>query len=322
MTPAAQGAPARRRSGGGVLGPGELTALQRKVGNRGATRALARRELPVIDDIHVPAGMRGNAEHPEEHWRYEHRRHAGPLAVRGAGEDVTGLAADDIVQGAVGDCFFLSPLMAFTRISPSRVRRRINGPVGRTRAGNNVYEVYFWHGDAWRTYRVDDRFVTYQNGRPVYAQYGDISAVGPEIWVMVMEKAWAALRGGSFDQTHFGMIDDAYRALMNSGTDWYFPATMTDERLLQVIQDAVIAGKLICPGTMRTEDMSQAARDRERALGKVITPSHAYNISGCHTGTRTIDIANPHGINHLPNLHVNDFRLWFRQIAISKDSAR
>lgn len=317
-------APAAHAASAPLLAPGgpaiaTVMSLQRRAGNAAVAQMLARREAP-IENVWVPGGMRTDNGAAVDHWQMRHLRHQGPLAVRGAGENETGLDADDVRQGAVGDCFFLSPLMAITRINPRRIRNMIRGPIGQTTAGANVYEVTFHTADGRSTYRVDDRFITGPTGRPIYAQYGDMSAIGPEIWVMVMEKAWAAMRGNSYQATHFGMMTDSYRALLDSDTDWHQVSSLNAAQILQVIQDGVIAGKPVCCQTVQT--LNPAISARAAALGKVITPAHAYNVSGCHTGAQTIDVANPHGINHLPNLGVSDFRLFFDWIAIAEDSAR
>lgn len=313
----APAAPARSRSPNPSAA--EVLTLQRRAGNGAVAQLLSRREAP-IEDVWVPAGMRNDRGTAVDHWRYEHRRHAGPLAVRGAGENETGLDADDVRQGAVGDCFFLSPLMAITRINPRRIRNMIRGPIGRTRIGANVYEVTFHTAAGRRTYRVDDRFVTSADGRTVYAGYGDMSAIGPEIWVMVMEKAWAAMRGNSYDATHFGFMRDSFKALMDSESDWYWNSSLSAPQILTMVQGAIMDGKPICCQT--TQSFNDAQRARARELGVILTPAHAYNISGCHTGAQTIDVKNPHGMNHLPNLSVADFRLFFDGIVRARDSAR
>ena len=115
--------------------------------------------------------------------------------VRGAGEDASGVDANDIRQGFIGDCFFLSPLMATARINPGKVAKLVRGPIGESPSGGSVYEVKLYNdsGDLV-THHVDDRFISNADGTPRYAQYGDRSAAGPELWVMLMEKAWASQR--------------------------------------------------------------------------------------------------------------------------------
>ena len=175
--------------------------LQRTAGNAAVGRLLR----AVVNDIEVPAAV--NHTHGtvlQDDHALRHERHKGTPFVRDRNEDATGVDPGDVRQGFIGDCFFLSPLMATARINPRRIYNMVRGPIGESPSGGDAYEVklYNAHGDLV-THHVDDRFVSNADGTPRYAQYGDMSAQGPELWVMLMEKAWAAQRGG-FNNMDFG----------------------------------------------------------------------------------------------------------------------
>lgn len=153
--------------------------LQRTAGNAAVGRLLSRAE---ISGVEVPAAV--NHVHGtvlQDDHALRHLRHQGTAFVRGAGEDASGVDANDIVQGFIGDCFFLSPLMATARINPGKIAKLVRGPIGES-SGNSVYEVKLYNdsGDLV-THHVDDRFISNADGTPRYAQYGDRSAVGPEL---------------------------------------------------------------------------------------------------------------------------------------------
>lgn len=274
--------------------------LQRTAGNAAVCRMLAR--APIADTV-TPSAM---SIHSDLH----HVRHKGTAFVRDVTEDATGVDVSDIRQGAVGDCFFLSPLMAITRISPQYVRNMLSGPIGQTSAGADVYSVTLRTGTdgAAQTFHVDDRFVTSAAGAPVYAQYGDVSALGPELWVMLLEKAWAAFRGG-FDATHSGLCSQAFRALTGKPATYAAVGTQTDDELLAALRKPWIENRPVAVITLPS--FTDAQRTAGTALGFSPVAGHAYNLKWVNSTKRTLDIDNPHGSNHIRDLPIAQLRTFF-----------
>ena len=144
--------------------------LQRTAGNAAVGRWLARE---VVTDIEVPSAV--NHTTARRACRTTTRcatcaTRASPF-VRGAGEDASGVDPNDIRQGFIGDCFFLSPLMATARINPSKVAKMVRGPIGESPSGGSAYEVKLYNdsGDLV-THHVDDRFISNADGtRPLRA---------------------------------------------------------------------------------------------------------------------------------------------------------
>jgi hypothetical protein len=290
-----------------------LLLLQGQAGNAAVGRAVVAR---LGSGIEVPSARAGDRS-------LRHLRHSGVAFVRGAGEDASGVNAYDVVQGAIGDCFFLSPLMSVARLNPGRIARMIRGPVGQTAVGANIYEVTLYvpeDGD-WepRTFRLDDRFPSDASGRPVYAQYGDMSGQGPELWVMLMEKAWAAARG-SYENIHFGSAADGLRALTGEDSDWTRVADRDSDDILDDIEDALDDGQPVICNTFQT--LSTAALTRATQLGVTLTAAHSYNAAWASEEDGRLNIANPHGRNHLWNLAIADFKLFFEWYCILDESVR
>jgi len=292
--------------------------LQRTAGNAAVGRWLARE---VITDIEVPSAVnhtRGTVTQDDHALRHE--RHQGVPFVRGAGEDASGVDPSDIRQGFIGDCFFLSPLMATARINPSKVAKMVRGPIGESPSGGSAYEVKLYNdsGDLV-THHVDDRFISNADGTPRYAQYGDRSAVGPELWVMLMEKAWAAQRGG-FNNMDFGAASDGLRAVTGKSSTWHNVATENTDQIIANISQAVADGKpVVCntPATITSPALAWAT-----AAGISLVNAHSYNVASASKTARTIDVQNPHGRNHLPGLAVGDFRMIFEWYGILDSSVK
>ena len=298
-----------------VAGPIALAlSLQRTAGNAATAQLLQR---------FVSPNARSSATEQDDR-ALEYRRHEGFAFVRGAGEHESGVDADDIAQGQLGDCYFLSPLAAAARINPGRVRRLIRGPVDTWADGTRVYEVDLYEGH-WigspskRTFRVTDRFVTTAGGGSRYAQPGDVAAGGGEIWVMLIEKAWAGMRGG-YDQAHSGLMEHGITAVTGSDTDWERLEGRSDARIWRDIKDCVDAGKPICIQTKQefTPDEMAEARDIEYT----IHAEHAYNIASYNEAHQTIDIRNPHGMNHLMGFPLVRLRHFFDYYEYAENSFR
>lgn len=89
----------------------------------------------MVNDIEVPSAV--NHVHGtvlQDDHALRHERHQGVPFVRGAGEDASGVDANDVVQGFIGDCFFLSPLMATARINPGKIAKIVRDPATRSTA--------------------------------------------------------------------------------------------------------------------------------------------------------------------------------------------
>lgn len=288
--------------------------LQRTAGNAATQRALAR-----VIDPQARSTVTG-----QDDSALTYQRHTGPAFVRGAGEAASGVDESDVKQGMLGDCYLLSPVMATARINPARIRRLIRGPVETTKDGRRIFEVDLyetkWIGNpSKRTFRVDDRFVTEGDGSSRYAKHGDMSALGPEIWVMLIEKAWAAKQGG-YDKAHFGSMTDGLTAVTGCDTDWEKIDGRSDKRIFKDISRAVAEGKPVVISTKDTfsaDELAEAA-DIERTL----VAQHAYNVAGVDAAGETIHIMNPHGHNHLRDFPLVRLRRFFDYYAMTEDSIR
>ena len=137
------------------------------------------------------------------------------------------------------------------------------------RPAASAYEVKLYNdsGDLV-THHVDDRFISNADGTPRYAQYGDRSAVGPELWVMLMEKAWAAQRGG-FNNMDFGAASDGLRAVTGKSSTWHNVATENADQIIANISQAVTDGKpVVCNTPGDHHQPGARVGDRGRHLAR------------------------------------------------------
>lgn len=92
---------------------------------------------------------------------------------------------NDIKQGALCDCYFLSSLSVIAE-RPDRIKNIINVTEV---SEQGVYPVNLYKNGQKVQVLVDD-FILCKNAAPVYSR-----ANGNELWVLLAEKAWAKIHG-------------------------------------------------------------------------------------------------------------------------------
>lgn len=110
-----------------------------------------------------------------------------PQVVRNP-EFVSGkIEPSDVLQGSIGDCYFLSSIAALAeedfRIKNLFPSLEIN-PYG-------IYMARILHQGIIKEVVVDDYIPVTPQNTPLFAK----PAGGKEIWVMILEKCWAKLHG-------------------------------------------------------------------------------------------------------------------------------
>jgi hypothetical protein len=95
---------------------------------------------------------------------------------------------EDINQGAVGDCYFLTALQSLAKFQPDRLRTLA------VDLGDGTFAVQFQRGGATQVVRVDaDLPVWADSGSLVYNRPGGSGAQ----WASIIEKAYAFFRTGA-----------------------------------------------------------------------------------------------------------------------------
>jgi hypothetical protein len=135
-----------------------------------------------------------------------------------------GPSEDDVVQGQVGDCWFLSVLSSVAKVDPNRIRESV------VDLGDGTYAVQFGSGSTRTFVRVDADLPTFSWGGPAYANFG----AGGSLWVAIMEKALTSYRystsAAAYANCSSGWMSEAYGDLGagsgssisgSSATDWF-----------------------------------------------------------------------------------------------------
>jgi hypothetical protein len=186
-----------------------------------------------------------------------------------------GPSENDIAQGNIGDCYFLSTLSAVAKTDPNLIRQSI------TELSNGDFQVAFHSNGQTVDEVVDDKLAVASNGQLVYSQLGQ----GGCMWVAIMEKAFCAFYGNnSYNSISGGWMDSVFAALGTTPTD--ITSAASGAALLASIQSELNAGEAVTIGINQPQD------------GAALIGDHAYTVDSIGTdssGNLTLTVRNPWG---------------------------
>jgi calpain-15 len=117
------------------------------------------------------------------------------------------ISPNDILQGRLGDCYFLSTLSAMAEF-PKLIERCFDT---QDYQPSGCYSVNIYETGVLTTFIIDDLFPCTQDGELAFSGPRVEKGV-TEIWVLLLEKAWAK-RFGSYYSIDTGATEDALRDL-------------------------------------------------------------------------------------------------------------
>jgi hypothetical protein len=231
----------------------------------------------------------------------------GTLFVKGAG-DANEVDINDVQQGQVGDCYFVAVLAAIARVQPDFIKSMVKDH------GDGTFTVTFHTKQGFsglfgsrsnQTVTVDSKFWTDGKGNPVYAKKGDSDGGKPELWVMVIEKAWAKLQGSYSDIEGSKVDDDARQAVTGKDVDYVDPTDFSDAELAKKIEAAWTAKQPVIFWSHGDE------KSKKLTKNGVVT-DHEYALNGAGGGKFTL--YNPWGYQHLENVDAAFLKTNFQKV--------
>jgi hypothetical protein len=224
----------------------------------------------------------------------------GEIATRGR-QDADAISANDVNQGALGSCYFLSALMSLAAQQPDLIRKAITGPLS-----DGTYNVRLYtkqsigRGKKFTAHELNvsaSFLMDQKNEGEAYARGGDRDAAGnTELWVKLIEKAFAVLNGG-FQQVDSGYEIESFEALtgkdyatisMNGGI---VPA-MAQADVTALVQRMLAEGHGIAASTYPKWKFDEApGSGKDKSLG--LFPLHSYAIMAADDST--ITVRDPYG---------------------------
>jgi hypothetical protein len=205
---------------------------------------------------------------------------------------VGGVSYQDIKQGYLGDCYFVSTLAETALKNPSIITNMFIAN------GDGTYTVRFFNAGKPTYVTVDSYLPTDATGHLIYAGMGAMfNNTGNELWVALAEKAYAQLNQMGFvrpglsgnGQNSFAAIEGGYINAAQSQITGFatvpFTAT-TAANSFQAFVTAYNQGKEIGFASKTTPASSS------------VVGSHAYAVVGYNASNQTVVLFNPWGIQY------------------------
>lgn len=191
-----------------------------------------------------------------------------------------GIEPDDIKQGSLGDCYFLSALSCIAR-EPILIERlfstKIMNPVG-------IYELNLCIGGEFRKVIIDDYFPVRNGTRTPLFAYNK----SPELWVIALEKAYSKVCG-YYLNIEGGNPIEAFELLTGYPSHNIFVKNQKNkDQLWKQLIDAVKKNNFICCSTI----------DDDNGCNKMgLVANHAYAFLACKEvrNLKLVYIRNPWG---------------------------
>ena len=178
------------------------------------------------------------------------------------------ILSDDVKQGELGDCYFLSILSTLGE-NPERIKKLF--PKSKI-SDKGIYEcdVYI-HGQQIPIV-IDDYFPVIENeSQKTEIAFAGINQSSKSIWPMLLEKVWAKCNL-SYEDIINGNSADAFEFLCPAPFDTYFHNSET-KNLFDTIKDAIKKGYIVVSDITVTENTNL---DYLSKMGLVT--NHAYNV--------------------------------------------
>jgi hypothetical protein len=191
----------------------------------------------------------------------------------------TGPTMNDIKQGNVGDCYFLSTLAALANQSPDKLREMA------VDLGDGTYAVQFKRNGNTSYVRLDADVPTYGGNSLVYNKLTNSN----NIWAIIMEKAYAYYRKG---QNTYASLSSGWMGTVMSDLGVANKMLYTsDSGFYNTVVSSLAAGKAVTVATNST--VSNAP----------VIGYHAYTVVSAqnNNGVITYTLRNPWGVDGAGN---------------------
>ena len=173
--------------------------------------------------------------------------------------------SQDVVQGELGDCYFLSVLAAFAD-EPNIINKLVD-PKEKGNNGSFTSNVII-HGEPVKVI-VDDAFPVANESKLAFAGLNEASG---NIWPMVLEKAWAKCNR-SYEDIIPGNSADAFEFLSPAPYNTFYHNAETRPTLFETITEANKKGYVVLA------DITETASTNLETLSKLgLITNHAYTV--------------------------------------------
>ena len=177
-----------------------------------------------------------------------------------------GISPDDIIQGSIGDCYFLSAVGSLCKFSHYIDRLFLT----KERTKEHLYGVFIYLNATWKLVIIDD-FLPYTGKK--FRKFAFSSSGGKELWVALLEKAWAKINGNYAKIGCGGSPTEIFDVLTEAYTEQVQINPYYKDYIWETMINAEQKGYIMTAGT--SSDIANLNLDE---VG--LSPGHAYTVLG------------------------------------------
>jgi calpain-15 len=177
------------------------------------------------------------------------------------------ISPGDIQQGRLGDCYFLAAISALAE-HPSRIERLF---LTKTNNNNGLFAVALCINGVWQEVILDDYAPCTSSKKLAFN-----SSKENELWVVLLEKAWAKVHKGYFN-IEAGLTREALRDLTGASVTTYFTKKNPDS-LWKKLKNAEQSNFVMTAGS---KNLSGGSDEYLVDIG--LSGSHAYSLLAVYT---------------------------------------
>ena len=192
-----------------------------------------------------------------------------------------GIAIEDIVQGDLGNCYFLSAIGALCKY-PKLLENLF---LFKEKTKENMYGIYFYINGLKKLVLIDDYLPCISEQG--YKRFIMGKSEENEIWVSLIEKAFAKINGGYIRIGTGGTPNEVFDVLTEAYSEEIRVTPKKEDELWKKLINGFEKKYLMTAGTSGNEFVEEVG----------LSPGHAYTVLGIHeiNGERVIRLRNPWG---------------------------
>ena len=194
-----------------------------------------------------------------------------------------GASVDDIIQGSLGDCYFLSVIGSLC--NNIKLIEKLFYSLKKSK--NNQYGINFYINGKWKLILIDDYFPARNTS---FKKFSFSYSSNKEIWVPLLEKAWAKINGCYAKIGTGGLPNEVYDLCSEAYNEYILIKNKNKEKLWQEIFEGEKKNYLMTVGTTKNTNNFKLEK-----IG--LTPGHAYTVLGILeiNKEKVIKLRNPWG---------------------------
>ena len=215
---------------------------------------------------------------------------------------VKGATIEDIQQGNIGDCYFFSVVGALCNY-PDFFEKIFHT---KEKSEEHVYGIYLYLNGKWKLVLVDDYFPIRDIN---FKQFYFSCSVDNELWVSLIEKAWAKVNGCYANIACGGLCGEVFDILTEAYTEHIEIINYDKEEIWEKMENAVKKNYVMTAGTM-DENQNIDLDEVGLSYSHAYTVINIYNVDTKKGSERLIKLKNPWRSNEFNGEWSNFSRKW------------